>query len=97
MTPTVAQTIAAARRDLALALEAAGTAAAIEMMQAEVIATGGTWVDPSHAGGWGPHYFELSLHGISQSGDSAEEAIRHWASAVMKLEDYLAHEAEDAA
>ena len=92
MTHPVNRTIAAARRDLALSLEISDTAARIEMMKNEVIATGGTWIDPSKAGGWGPHFYEISLYGVSQTGDSAEEAVRYWSRAVLKMEDALADE-----
>lgn len=79
------------RLALATELETLDPAARFEAVEAEVIRTGGTFVLPS-LNHWGPHDVELSLLGIAQNGDTAESAIRHWISTVLRMERALQEE-----
>jgi hypothetical protein len=79
------------RLAFATELETLDPAARFEAVEAEVVRTGGTFVLPS-LNSWGPHDTELSLLGISQSGDTPESAIRHWILTVLRMERALQEE-----
>ena len=58
----------------------------IEAAQEAVIQHGGTFVPAMSGGNWGPHYAELSLLGISHSGDTIEAAVANWIRAALRAE-----------
>ena len=74
------------REQLAIELETSGSAEQrVEMMRSAVIDTGGIWIDPPERGGWGPAYHEISLGGISATGNSRAEAVASWIKAVLRV------------
>lgn len=58
----------------------------IEAAQQAVIQHGGTFVPAMAGGSWGPHYAEISMLGISHTGDTAEAAIANWIKAALRAE-----------
>ncbi|MCZ4351561.1 hypothetical protein O4H61_03445 [Roseovarius aestuarii] len=70
-------TIEALRRDLSLEFELHSRAALPIAIRAAVIRHGGTLVEPREA--WGPVEWELSLLGVTGTGESAEHAAKAWA------------------
>ena len=87
MTADLFASLRDARHNLACQLEPLDPPAREIMVRSAVIVSGGCWIEPpppsSH---WGPHFFELSLFGVSQTGDCPEEAIRLWMDAVRRSE-----------
>ena len=79
--PSYTQAAALARQIMALT-GPDRTAAA----EAAVIDHGGTLVPAMPGGGWGPHYAEISLLGISHTGDSVETAVANWIKAALRAE-----------
>jgi hypothetical protein len=61
--------------------------------QAAVIAHGGTLVPAMPGGNWGPHYAEISLLGISHTGDTVEGAVANWIKAALRSEAHMEGEA----
>lgn len=84
------------RLAFATALETLDPAARFEAVEAATLYSGGTFVLPSQ-NSWGPHDVEILLFGISQSGDTAESAIRHWIATVLRMERALQEEEVKAA
>jgi hypothetical protein len=58
----------------------------IEAAHQAVIEHGGTFVPAMPTGNWGPHYAEISILGISHTGDTAEAAIANWIKAALRAE-----------
>ena len=61
--------------------------------EAAVIHHGGTLVPAMPGGSWGPHYAEISLLGISHTGDSVETAVANWIKAALRSEAHMEGEA----
>lgn len=57
--------------------------------QQAVIQHGGTFVPAMASGNWGPHYAELSLLGISHTGDTTEAAVANWIKAALRTEKHI--------
>ncbi len=58
----------------------------LQFIEAAVIDQGGTLVPAMSGGNWGPHYAELSLLGISHTGDTTEAAVANWIKAALRAE-----------
>ncbi|WP_370286903.1 hypothetical protein [Pseudooceanicola nanhaiensis] len=84
------------RLAFAAALETLDPAARFEAVEATAVQSGGTFVLPSQ-NSWEPHDVEVSLFGISGSGDTPDSAIRHWIATVLRMERALQEEEEKAA
>ena len=93
---SIAPCLRSHRLAFAAALETLDPAARFEAVESAAVQSGGTFVLPSQ-NSWGPHDVEVSLFGISQSGDTAESAIRHWISSALRMERALQEEEEMAA
>lgn len=57
-------------------------------MQGCILFHGGTLVPAMPGGNWGPHYAEISVLGISHTGDTTEAAIANWIKAAMRTEEF---------
>jgi hypothetical protein len=88
MTGPYAQAAALARQVKPLPVLARITA-----MSAAVITHGGTLVPAMPIGNWGPHYAEISLLGISHTGDTVEAAVANWIKAAQRSEKHMEGEA----
>ncbi len=61
----------------------------LQVIEAAVVAHAGTFVPAMSGGNWGPHLAELSLLGISHSGDTTEAAVANWIKAALRTEKYV--------
>lgn len=56
------------------------------LIEAAVVATGGTWVPPQQPGEWGgSHLYEISLYGVLGRGADPLDASRDWIKAATRL------------
>lgn len=56
------------------------------LIEAAVVATGGTWVPPQQPGAWGgSHLYEISLYGVLGRGSDLVDASRDWIKAATRL------------
>jgi hypothetical protein len=78
---------------LAARIKPLPTAARIAAIDAAVIAEGGTLVPAMPIGNWGPHYAEISLLGISHTGDTVEAAVANWIKAALRSQKHMEGEA----
>ncbi len=53
-----------------------------------VIFHAGSLVPAMSGGNWGPHYAEISLLGISHTGDTTEAAVANWIKAALRTEQF---------
>jgi hypothetical protein len=60
----------------------------LQFIEAAVISHAGSFVPAMSGGNWGPHYAELSLLGISHTGDTTEAAVANWIKAALRSEKY---------
>ncbi|OWU83826.1 hypothetical protein ATO6_15465 [Oceanicola sp. 22II-s10i] len=93
---TLLACIRAERLALAAELETLSTESRLDAVEMAAIDSGGSVVPPSK-NGWGPHDFTVSLLGITQSGDTAEAAIKHWICSVIRMERAMQEEEGKAA
>ena len=61
----------------------------IQVIEAAVVAHAGSLVPANSGGNWGPHYAELSLLGISHTGDTTEAAVANWIKAALRAEKHI--------
>lgn len=84
MTAPYAEAAALAER-----IKPLSAAARIAVIDAAVIDQGGTLVPAMPIGNWGPHYAEISLLGISHTGDTTEAAVANWIKAALRAEKHI--------
>jgi len=60
----------------------------LRTIEATVIAQAGSFVPANSGGNWGPHYAEISLLGISHTGDTTEAAVANWIKAALRTEKF---------
>lgn len=61
----------------------------LQLIEAAVINHAGSLVPAMSGGNWGPHYAELSLLGISHTGDTTEAAVASWIKAALRAEKHI--------
>lgn len=57
----------------------------LDIFQNAVIEAGGEYLIPRPGDNWGPHAVELSLHGISHTGETEERALAGWITAATRV------------
>lgn len=80
------------REQLVATLELSQPSAWSEILTSAIGAHGGALI-PTSGTGWGPHWWQLSLLGVSGTGATLEEAAREWARCSRRMRTAL----EDAA
>lgn len=76
------------RLDIALTLERAENPQRLTIIEAAVVAYGGSLIPAAAHSNWGPHFAELSLLGVSHTGTSTYECIANWIKAVIRTAEY---------
>lgn len=75
-----------ARIDLATDLEALPSAdARVAMTHATVEQTGGSFIPPCTCPPWGSHMAELSMLGVSHTGEDEPAAVSGWIKSVTRM------------
>lgn len=88
MTSALPSAVARQRVDIATVLEPLDSATRAEIMTHEIITHGGTFIPSCDDSTWGPHFAEVSLLGISHTGNSTDECIANWIKAVLRSAQY---------